>query len=115
MAYVDIAELQRVAGKPTPTAAEQTAMQRVLDEAGREIDWELSFSVDNPAPSPGTPEYAILAEVNLARAHELWNVEFRPSGLLTAGADTIPLLSAQDSWRRHALRLLPLKTSFGIA
>lgn len=115
MAYVDVSELQRVLQKPVPTAAEATAMQRVVDEAGREIDWELSYTVDNPAPSVDTPEYAILTEVNLARAHELWQMEFRPSGLLTAGADTVPLLSARDSWQRHGLRLLPLKVSFGLA
>jgi hypothetical protein len=55
MAYVDVAELQRVLQKPSPTADEQTAMQRDLDTAAREIDWDMAFDpVDNPAAA-GTP------------------------------------------------------------
>jgi hypothetical protein len=114
MAYADIAELQRVLAKPSPTAAESTAMQRVLDEGGREIDWELAITVDNPAPTTGTPDYAILAEVNLARAVELWNMEFRPFGAVPVGPDSVPIVAARDSWYRHRLRLLPLKTSWGV-
>ena len=115
MAYVNVAELQRVLQKPAPTAAETEAMQRCVDNAGREIDWELSYTVDSPAPAVGTPDYAILTEVNLSRAVELWNMEFRPFGQLPAGVDGITMLSARDSWARQALRLLPLKQRFGVA
>jgi hypothetical protein len=115
VAYVDVSELQRVLAKPAPTAAEAEAMQRVLDEAGAEIDWELSYDpVDNPPPASGTPQYGILTEVNLSRSVELWNMEFRPFGVMPVGPDTIPIVSARDSWYRHRLRLLPLKTSWGI-
>jgi hypothetical protein len=51
-AYVDVAELQRVLQKPSPTADEQAAMQRDLDTAAG-IDWDLDYDpVDNPAPPP---------------------------------------------------------------
>jgi hypothetical protein len=114
LAYVDIAELERVLSKPSPTAAEQTAMQRVLDEAAREIDWDLSISVDNPAPPAGTSDYSILTEVNLSRAVELWNMEFRPFGAMPVGPDTIPIVSPRDTWYRHHVRLQPLRTSWAI-
>jgi hypothetical protein len=114
LAYVAIAELERVLSKPTPTVAEQTAMQRVLDEAAREIDWELSYDADVPVPPLDSAEYAILTEVNLSRAVELWNMEFRPFGAVPVGPDSVPIFAARDSWYRHRLRLLPLKTSWGI-
>ena len=114
MAYTDIAELQRVLDKPSPTAAEQTAMQRDLDVAAREIDWDLDYTVDTPAPPTGTPEYELLAEVNLDRAVELWAGHNRPFGASAAGADVIPLVSPRDTWYRHHLRLNPLRTLYPI-
>jgi hypothetical protein len=116
MAYVDVSELQRVLQKGTPTAAELVAMQRVVDEGAREIDWELLWDpASNPVPVAGTPEYAILTEVNLSRAVELWNMEFRPFGQIPAGGDGLTMLSARDSWARQAIRLLPLKQQFGVS
>ena len=113
--YTTIAELQRVLQKPAPTAAEQTAMQRTIDNAAREIDWDLAYNpADNPSPSPGSADYPVLAEVNLARAVELWNIEFRPFGQLPAGPDAFPILAARDSWYRHHLRLNPLRTRYPV-
>jgi hypothetical protein len=112
--YATTADLQRVLAKPAPTALEADAMDRVLNEGAREIDWELSYDpVDNPAPTTG-PDFDILEEVNLARAVELWNMEFRPFLLVPVGPDQVPIMGARDSWYRHRLRLLPLKTSWGI-
>lgn len=114
-AYVTIAELQRVLQKPAPTAAEQTAMQRDIDTAAREIDWDLSFDpVDNPPPATGTREYGLLADVNLDRAVELWAAHARPFGAQTVGPDVIPLVSPRDTWYRHHLRLNPLRTLYPI-
>ena len=115
MAYVDIVELKRVLQKPAPTAAEATAMQRVLDVAAEEIDWDLAFDpATNPPPATGTPGYGLLAEVNLDRANELWAAEFRPFGATSAGPDVIPLVSPRDTWYRHHLRLNPLRTVYPI-
>ena len=111
MAYVDVSELQRVLGKPTPTAAELTAMNRVIDVAAREIDWDLSISVDNPAAT----DDPLLADVNLTRAEELWKLNFSAGGILTVGnTDVIPIVSPRDTWYRHHLRLQPLRTLFPI-
>lgn len=115
MAYVDVAELQRVLQKPVATADELAAMQRDVDTAAREIDWDLGYEpVDNPAPPADTPEYGLLAAVNLDRAVELWAAHQRPFGAQNAGPDTFPLVSPRDTWYRHHLRLNPLRTLYPI-
>jgi hypothetical protein len=104
------------AAETAPTAAETVAMQRDLDVAAREIDWDLSYDpASNPAPAPATAEYALLADVNLDRAVELWATHQRPFGAQQAGADMMPLVAPRDTWHRHHLRLNPLRTSFGVA
>jgi hypothetical protein len=65
--YVDRTELQRVLGKTAPTADELAAMDRVLAAAASEIDWDVGYTADNPAPAPPP---SIVAEVNLERAAE---------------------------------------------
>ena len=111
MAYVDPAELQRVLGKNSPTPAELDAMTRVLDAAADEIDWDLGYTVDNPAPvlSP------ILADVNLTRAEELWRFNYSTVGVLPIGPEQTPIVAPRDTWYRHHLRLNPLRTSWGVA
>jgi hypothetical protein len=116
MAYVDVAELQRVLQKPSPTAAEQTAMQRVIDESALKIDLYLGYTVDNPAPAPGDPAYPTLAEVNLGMAQELWSMEGRVAGIIPVGPDSVPVIAAHNIWNRWRLRLVPLKMNgWGLA
>lgn len=113
-AYATIADLKRVLQKPTPTADEQAAMQRDLDVAAREIDWDLNYTIDNPAPPIDTREYKLLADVNLDRAVELWNAHTRPYGALAVGPDAAPLISPRDTWYRQHLRLNPLRERYPI-
>ena len=116
MSYVDVVELGRVLGKQSPTAAEQAAMQRVLDEAALKIDLYLGYTVDNPAPPVDTPEYATLAEVNLGFSQELWSLEGRVAGIIPVGPDSIPVIAAHNIWNRWRLRLTPLKMNgWGLA
>lgn len=116
MAYVDAGELQRVLGKPSPTAAEAVAMQRVLDEAALKIDLYLGYTVDNPAPPVDTPQYQTLAEVNLGMAQELWSMEGRVAGIIPVGPDSVPVIAAHNIWNRWRLRLVPLKMNgWGLA
>lgn len=112
--YATLAELQRVLQKTSPTTDEQTAMQRDLDTAAREIDWDLGYSPDNPPPPADTAEYGLLAAVNLDRAVELWASHQRPFGAQNAGPDMMPLVSPRDTWYRHHLRLNPLRTLYPI-
>jgi hypothetical protein len=111
MAYVSISELQRVLNLPAPTTAQTDAMQRALDAAAEEIDWELGYSSAAPAPAPPPP---LVVQVNLDRATELWKSSFSPYGIIPTGPDVVPVFAARDSWYRHHLTLLPLKTEFGV-
>jgi hypothetical protein len=111
LAYADAAELGRVLQKTGPTAAEAAAMERVLDAAAQEIDWDLGITPDNPAP-PASP---ILADVNLDRAVELWKANYAAFGVLPVGAEQAPIIAPRDTWYRHHLRLNPLRTVFPVA
>jgi hypothetical protein len=110
--YVSRDELQRVLGKASPTPAEVDAMDRVLEAAASEIDWDLGYTVDNPAPTPTPP---IVVDVNLDRASELWRFNFSTSGILPQGPDIGPIVAPQNTWRRHHYRLSPLRVHVGIA
>ena len=112
MTYVDRAELQRVLGKTVATAAELDAMDRVLEAAAQEIDWDLGYTAEVPAPSPPPP---IVVAVNLERAAELWRFSYSTSGILQQGNEIGPVVVARDTWNRHHLRLSPLRQHVGIA
>jgi hypothetical protein len=115
VAYIDVAELQRVLAKPAPTAAEEAAMQRCVDEAAREIDWWLGYTATNPAPPVDDPDYPVLTETNLRRAAELWSLESRVGGVVPVGPESIPIIVRLNTWERHALTLQPLVKEFGFA
>jgi len=112
VAYADTDELQRLLRLSSPTPEQQEALQRVLDAAAEEIDWELGYTAASPAPTP-TP--TLVVEVNLERAVEHWQQGQSPFGIVGIGADTVPVVAARDSWYRHARKLAPLKTSYGVA
>jgi hypothetical protein len=105
-------ELQRVLAKPNPTQAELDAMTRVLEAAAQDIDWDLGYDADNPAPSPPPP---IVVDVNLDRAVELWRLNYSAAGVLPIGPESTPIVSPRDTWYRHHIRLRPLWTKFGVA
>jgi hypothetical protein len=120
VAYTDTDELARVLRLRSPTEAQGTAMQRVLDSAAIEIDFEcFGGSVDpvagtiSPAGSFGTPYPALAVEVNLERAVEHWRQQESPFGVIGLN-ETVPIMTARDSWDRHANKLAPLKSSWGI-
>ena len=112
MAYADISELQRLLRIETPDSLQSAAMQRALDEAAEEIDWELGYTADSPAPSPPP---ALVVGVNLDRAVEHWRQSYSPFGVIGVGAESEPIVTARDSWYRHARKLAPLKVSYGVA
>lgn len=85
------------------------SLRRVLEAAALEIDSELGLA--EPYASP--PE--LVTEVNLERAVEHWKQMEAPFGVIGLGADTIPTLTARDSWNRHAHKLAPLKETWGLA
>jgi hypothetical protein len=113
-AYASIEELQRLLrlDTPPPTAQQIEGMQRCLDAAAEEIDWDLGYTVEAPAPVPPPP---LVVEVNLERAVEHWRQSYSPFGVLGLGAESEPVVTARNSWYRHHLKLAPLRAHVGIA
>ena len=112
MAYATVTELQLLLRIEAPTAQQLEAMQRALDEAAEEIDWELEYSAEAPAPDPPPP---LVIGVNLDRAVEHWRQSYSPFGVIGIGGESEPVVTARNSWYRHHLKLRPLKQREGIA
>jgi len=109
MAYATLDEFKRVMRLDNPTPEAEAAAQRCLDAAFHEIRAYLSWL--DTVPTLGDDELALLATTNIDRAAEHWRLT--PYGALNTGADLPPVLTARDSWYRHARKLAPLKTSWG--
>lgn len=113
MAYATVDELAALLNLSPPTVAQADGMQRVLDAAAAEIDWELAYDpVENPAPVPPPP---LVVQVNLARGVELWKEAWTGFGIVPLGPDVLPVVTGRNSWHRHARTLAPLKTVWGVA
>lgn len=110
--YIDTDELFRILKIRTPTDEQTVAAQRVLITAAGEINAEIDRGEDDPALSGW--QLSLAAEVNLERAVEHWNAPGNPWGLVGTG-EMGATFSARDSWERHALKLAPLKTQWGVA
>jgi hypothetical protein len=112
MAYASVDELGMLLRIESPSTLQAEAMQRALDEAAAEIDWELGYTIAAPAPDPPPP---LVVGVNLDRAVEHWRQSYSPFGVIGVGSETEPIVTARNSWHRHALKLKPLKLHQGIA
>jgi hypothetical protein len=112
--YATVEELQGLLRITNPSALQTAAMERVLDAAATEIDWELGYNAATPAPDPPPP---LVVEVNLERAIEHWKQTQSPHGpgILSAGSDMEPIILARNTWYRHHLKLAPLKVAYGVA
>ena len=106
-AYATVAELAGLL-KVSATARE-AALVRVLIAAADEIDSEVGRTERYAIP----PRLA--TEVNLERAVEHWQQLQSPFGIIGLGAEFGPAHTARDSWDRHAHKLAPLKTAWGLA
>ena len=91
-------------------AAQAAKADRVLTAAAGEI-------VSETGRSDFTGwELELVAQVNLARAEELWKQMKAPWGVvLVGGVEAGPTMIARDTFARHAQQLAPLKQSWGIA
>ena len=108
-AYAGTAELARVLRLRNPSEDQTTAMLRVLEAAAAEIDAEIGTTY--AGGTVGTPD--LVVEVNLERAVEHWQQQESPFGIIGLG-DAVPTMTAKDSFDRHACKLAPLKTTWGI-
>lgn len=111
-AYATVDELARVLKLRTPTDEQTNAMERVLLAAAGEINAEIDLEDDEGLPSWGL---ALAQEVNLERAVEHWRQQESPFGIVGLSGDLGATYTARDSWDRHALKLAPLKSQWGIA
>jgi hypothetical protein len=107
VAYTDISELFRVLKVRSPTQAQTDAGQRVLDAAADEINSECGTAFGTPAP-------ALVVEVNLERAAELWARQEIPTGVIGLG-EALPILTPRDTWDWYANKLAPYKISWGLS
>jgi hypothetical protein len=60
-------------------------------------------------------ELQLVAQVNLARAEELWKQMKVPWGVIGAESEFGATRIARDTFERHALALAPLKSEWGVA
>jgi hypothetical protein len=112
VAYTTADELARVAEIRAPSPAQGTALQVAVDAAAFEINQECGTSFGSADP----PEVlALVAEVNLERALEHWQQSQVAFGVIDLGGGSVPVMSARDSWDRHAHKLAPVKSSWGIS
>lgn len=111
--YISTDELFRVLKIRNPTADQIAAAERVLSAATGEINSEIDF-VSGADPLSGS-QLALAAEVCLERAVEHWQQGGSPFGLLGLGAETGVAFASADSWRRHAIKLAPLKQQWGFS
>jgi hypothetical protein len=112
MAYAGTEELARVLKIRSASAEQGTALDLCIESAWYEINDEC---FGDGTVAFGTPYPALAVEVNLERAVEHWQQREAAFGIIGLGADIVPVTTARDSWGRHAHKLQPLKTVWGIA
>lgn len=113
MAYATTTELARVLKLRNLSAEQTAALQRVLDVATGEIDAEIDLADDADALAGWQLE--LTEEVCLERAVEHWRQMESPFGLIGLGPELPAERTARDSWERHAHKLAPLKSQWGLA
>lgn len=107
--YVDVVELARVLQLQAGTPAQAAAMLRVIQAASAQIDSYLA-----PAAPYFPPYPALVVSACLDIAVDLWKQEQSPFGVVVLGGEAGIAYPTRNAWRRHAQKLLPLKTEFGV-
>lgn len=110
--YASVDELARILKIRDPSAAQTASMRRALIAAAGEIDSEIDLATSMLLTGW---QYALASEVNLERAVEHWRQQESPFGLTGLGGDLGAVFTSKDSWERHALKLAPLKSQWGLA
>jgi len=110
--YATVDELARILKIRTPTDDQTVAMERVLLAAAGEINAEMDRADDDDDLAGW--QLSLATEVNLERAVEHWRQQEAPFGVIGLGGE-LPTHLGRDSWERHALKLAPLKTQWGVA
>ena len=106
MAYATIEELA-AALRITVTAANTATLQACLDAAASEIDNTLDRL------DPVDPADPLANRVNLLRGVEWFKANDAAFGVIGV-SDTGTLQAPRNTFRRHAISLLPLKQQWGV-
>jgi hypothetical protein len=109
--YASASELARILKIRTPTAEQETAMERVLHAAAGEINSEIDLADDDALAGW---QLALAAQVNLERAAELWKLQEVQFGIVL-GSEFGATHIARNTWDKHAYTLAPLKAQWGLA
>ena len=109
MAYATISELA-AALRVTVTAANQDSLQACLDAAAIEIDDALDRDELDPLPV----DDPLANRVNILRGVEWFKANDAAFGVIGV-ADTGTLTTPRNTFRRHAVALLPHKQLFGVS
>ena len=112
MAYADTTELARILKIRTPSDEQEAALDRVLEAAAGEIDSELDLAATSSLTQAW--QIALLEQVNLERAAELWKLQEVQFGVVL-GSEFGATHIARNTWDKHAYVLAPLKDQWGIA
>jgi hypothetical protein len=113
MAYATTTELARILHIRTPTAEQTIAMQGDLDTASLEIDDEIDLAADADALTAA--QTALVKNVCLDRAADLWNHRESKAGATGLFGDEGLPMPGRYSWERYAQRLANVKNQWGIA
>jgi hypothetical protein len=110
--YATTEEFFRIIKVRSPSAEQETAAERVLLAAAGEINAEIDLASDEGLAGW---QLSLAAEVNLERAVEHWRQQESPFGLVGLGPEMPAERTARDSWERHAHKLAPIKSQWGLA
>lgn len=113
MAYAETTELARILKIGNPTDAQEAAMDRVLEAAATEIDNELDLAEGEALSSAGA--IALVEQVNLERAMELWKLQEIQFGIVELAGDFGATRIGRDTWKKHSVTLSSLKGQWGFA
>lgn len=113
-AYATADELARTLKLRNPTAEQTAAMERVLTMATVEINAEIGRPEVADDPIAGD-DLALVEQVCLQRAAELWGLQEWPLGLAGVGGELPATTLARNSWQKYSFTLAPLRREWGIA
>ena len=108
--FATVSELARILKIRTPTAEQESALERVLIAASGEVNSEIDLA---DASTLSGWQLALAAQVTLERGAELWKLQEVQFGIVM-GSEFGATHMARNTWDKHAYTLAPLKEQWGI-
>ena len=108
--FATVSELARILKIRTPTAEQESALERVLIAASGEVNSEIDLA---DASTLSGWQLALAAQVTLERGAELWKLQEVQFGIVM-GSEFGATHMARNTWDKHAYTLAPLKEQLGI-